>query len=538
MTRLGQVVLSSLALGAALSADLCAQGIPEEHAAPRRAGGHGDPGHGREPVCRRRPRTRRRRSRSRRACATRLASVAGSGLLDRVRHDHERRRSSSSAIRANAILSPANALILAKQIPGTKGIITSTLTRPEGGPYTMTSRFFGVQCRRRAWSESTSRTPGEKLEAFGAARGRRASSRPSTRSTMPRRARTCGPPSRRRPTKAADKVAQDRARPGPGAPLPGRRSPSPRRSRGRQVVAHLQAATKGDPLSLTAWTLLAEQHEQAGDTAAVDRRLQADAAGGAEQPEAARGDLQVPAPGGQAQRRARGGRRGPQARPEQLADLYDLKSNACLFQSDFKCAIDALAQAYAVDSTQGRLELLQEDRASRRRSSPTRRGCSSGRSAASRSTRDNLELLGYAEQGYMLTGQMDSTVAVAKRLLAVDPTAVDPALAAVQSLAAAGRIAEAMPLIDMVQAKGSPQQKEQLSAILANAALPLLQKADYPAGRRPVAPVREERRPQGPDRRELPADPRPRRLPVGGHDGRRDREDASRATWRRRKTRW
>jgi hypothetical protein len=33
----------------------------------------------------------------------------------------------------NAILSPANALILAKQIPGTKGIMTSTLTRQEGG---------------------------------------------------------------------------------------------------------------------------------------------------------------------------------------------------------------------------------------------------------------------------------------------------------------------------------------------------------------------------------------------------------------------
>ena len=33
------------------------------------------------------------------------------------------------------------------------------------------------------------------------------------------------------------------------------------------------------------------------------------------------------------------------------ADLYDLKSNACLFLSDFKCAVDALETMYATDST-------------------------------------------------------------------------------------------------------------------------------------------------------------------------------------------
>ena len=31
------------------------------------------------------------------------------------------------------------------------------------------------------------------------------------------------------------------------------------------------------------------------------------------------------------------------------ADLYDLKSNACLFLSNFKCAVDALETMYATD---------------------------------------------------------------------------------------------------------------------------------------------------------------------------------------------
>ena len=61
-----------------------------------------------------------------------------------------------------------------------------------------------------------------------------------------------------------------------------------------------------------------------------------------------------------------------------------------------------------------------------------------------------------------------------------------------------GRPHRAMPSrsSDMVQAKGSPQQKEQLAAILANAALPLLQKSEYPAAADLLAPVRGERRPR------------------------------------------
>ena len=52
---------------------------------------------------------------------------------------------------------------------------------------------------------------------------------------------------------------------------------------------------------------------------------------------------------------------------------------------------------------------------------------------------------------------------------------------ATQALAASGKVAEAQPFIEMVQKRGSPQEKEQLAAIFANAALPLIQKqpADF-----------------------------------------------------------
>ena len=49
------------------------------------------------------------------------------------------------------------------------------------------------------------------------------------------------------------------------------------------------------------------------------------------------------------------------------ADLYDLKSNACLFLSDFKCAVDALETLYATDTHQGRHAVLHQDLGGRRR---------------------------------------------------------------------------------------------------------------------------------------------------------------------------
>ncbi len=474
MTRIGQVVLSSLALGAALSADLGAQGIPKN---TRRLGA---PAATAIRVMVANPYASSTAD-SAAAVAiaagmrTRLVSVAGSGYSI-VSDTTMNTALEQFGYPRNAILSPTNALILAKQIPGTKGIITSTLARPEGGLYTMTSRFYGVLADAGV-VESHQQNAGEKLEAFGQ-----------------RAAEHFGPPfdafddakacEDLRATKPQDavKAAEKSLKIVPNQGLAhlclaeiaiAEKKPRP------EVVAHLTAATEGDPLSLTAWTLLAEQHEQAADTAAViadfKQMLLVAPSNQKLREQIFKYLLQAGKPNVAREVADEGLKQDPNNWP-----LYDLKSNACLFQSDFKCAIDALAQAYAVDSSRADSTFFTKIAVAAAQQPDTVRLLEWAQRGLKKYPQ-NLELLGYAEQGYMLTGQVDSTVAVAKRLLAQDPTQLDPALAAVQSLAGAGRIAEATPLIDMVQAKGSPQQKEQLSAILANAALPLLQKADYPA---------------------------------------------------------
>jgi tetratricopeptide (TPR) repeat protein len=474
MTRIGLVVLSSLALGAAHSADLCAQGIPKN---TRRLGA---PAAAAVRVMVANPYASSTSDSSASVAIaagmrSRLTKVAGTDytiVSDTVMNT----ALEQFGYPRNAILSPANALILAKQIPGTKGIVTSTLSRPDGSQYALTSRFFGVLADAGI-VQSAQQQPGEKLDAFGA----RAAEGFKPAFDAFDDAKECEDLRATKPEDAT-KAAQRSLKSVPDQGLAhlclaemaiAQKKPRP------EIVSELTAATKGDPLSLTAWTLLAEQHEQAGDTAAVVNDFR---------------QMLLIAPGNQ---KLREGifkyllQAGKPNVAREVADeglkldpnnweLYDLKSNACLFQSDFKCAIDALAQAYTVDSTQADSSFYKKISVAAAQQPDTARLLEwSQRGLHKYPT--NVELLGYAEQAYLLTGQTDSVVSVAKRLLAADPAQLDPALAAIQSLATAGRISEAAPLIEMVDSKGSPQQKEQLSAILANAALPLLQKQDYVA---------------------------------------------------------
>ena len=474
MKRIGQVVLSSLALGAALSADLGAQGIPKN---TRRLGG-ATPSAIRVMVA----------NPYASATSDSAAAVAiAAGMRTRLGGVAGRDYSivSDSVMNAaleqfgyprNAILSPANALILAKQIPGTKGIITSTLARPEGGLYTMTSRFFGVLADAGI-VESHQQNPGEKLEAFG----QRAAEHFGPAFDAFDDAKECEDLRATKPDEAT-KAAERSLKSVPGQGLAhlclahiaiAQKKPRP------EIIAHLSAATKGDPLSLTAWTLLADQQEQAGDTAAVITSFKQMLLVAPANQKLREGIFKYLLQAGKPNVARDVADEGLKLDPNNW-DLYDLKSNACLFQSDFKCAIDALVQAYAVDSTRADSSFYKKIAVAAAQQPDTARLLQWSQRGLKRYP-NNLELLGYAEQGYLLTGQVDSVVSVAKRMLALDPEQLDPELAAIQSLASAGRIAEAAPLVDMVRAKGSPQQREQLSAILANAALPLLQKAEYPA---------------------------------------------------------
>ena len=155
-------------------------------------------------------------------------------------------------------------------------------------------------------------------------------------------------------------------------------------------------------------------------------------------------------------------------------DFYDLKSNACLFLSDFKCAIDALEQGYAIDSTKADTLFFTKITVAAQQQPDTARLLKWAKIATKRYP-TNVTLLASLEKAYSLSGQLDSSAAVAQRLVTANPSDVSPALEVAQAMITAKRPKDALPLIQLAAQKGDASAKENVAALLYQAAAPLLQ---------------------------------------------------------------
>jgi tetratricopeptide (TPR) repeat protein len=273
-------------------------------------------------------------------------------------------------------------------------------------------------------------------------------------------------------------------------------------------VKHLQAAVKGDPLSLPAWTALATQYQQANDTAntlvAFKQMLRVAPTNQKLREELFKYFLQSGHPETAREVADEGLKLDPYN-----ADLYDLKSNACLFLSDFKCAVDALETMYATDSTKAdTLFFTKISAAAAEGENPDRVRLLKWSQAGVRKYPDNLTLLGYLNRAYALSGPVDSVISVTNRVIARDTTetGVVAALSAAKSLliapepAAADttrrpspadttrrssaapdsvkftpRSKEAVPFLEFAIKHGDAQAKENAAALLYTAGAPLLQ---------------------------------------------------------------
>jgi tetratricopeptide (TPR) repeat protein len=186
------------------------------------------------------------------------------------------------------------------------------------------------------------------------------------------------------------------------------------------------------------------------------------------------------------------------------ADLYDLKSNACLFLSDFKCAVDALETMYATDSTKAdTLFFTKISAAAAEGEKPDSVRLLKWARAGARKYPDNATLLGYLNRAYSMSGPVDSVIAVTNRIIAKDTTetGVVAALSAARVLIAApdpassrtptdttrvgaasptpakftARPKEAVPFLEFAIKHGDAQHKENAAALLYTAGAPLLQ---------------------------------------------------------------
>jgi tetratricopeptide (TPR) repeat protein len=397
----------------------------------------------------------------------------------------------------DAILSPALATTLAKNIQA-RFLVSSTMAKGQGGRYAVTARLLGVN--DDAGNVVTlPQNQSESPQAFGK---RLAQALDPLVESLPD-AKECIDQRTSKPDKAADAANKAiKAVPNHGLAhyclaLIAQDKKAPR----AEVVKHLQGASKGDPLSLPVWTSLATQFQQANDTAntlvAFKQMLRVAPTNQKLREELFKYFLQSGHPETALEVADEGLKIDPYN-----ADLYDLKSNACLFLSNFKCAVDALETMYATDSTKAdTLFFTKISAAAAEGEKPDTARLLKWAQLGVHKYPDNPTLLGYLNRGYSMTGQVDSVVSVTNKIIAKDTTAVVPALEAAQALinappaastgapaagapaapgpdsaaASSSRAKEALPFLEFVIKYGDPQAKENAAALLYTAGAKLLQ---------------------------------------------------------------
>ena len=423
----------------------------------------------------------------------------------------------------DAILSPPLATTLAKNIQA-RVVVTSTMAKGNGGRPSITARLIGVN------DDAGNVVTLSQEQGSPADFGKRIAKalEPAVKSLPD--ARACVDQQTSKVDKAQDAANKAiKALPNHGLAHFCLAQIAKAQKKQADVVKHLQASVKGDPLSLPAWTALAEQYQASNDTAntlaAFKQMLRVAPTNQALRERLFKYFLASGHPETAREVADEGLRLDPYN-----ADLYDLKSNACLFLSDFRCAVDALETMYATDSTKADTLFFSKISVAAQEGKDAARLVKWSQ-IGSRKYPNNPTLLRYLNTGYALSGQTDSVIAVTNRIIAKDTTetGVEAALAAAKTLivppepdsaaqrpagstasatrsdsargsatrdtasAAAARDTttgatatadtsgftprgkEAVPFLEFVIKYGDAQRKEQAAALLYTGAAPLLQ---------------------------------------------------------------
>jgi tetratricopeptide (TPR) repeat protein len=423
----------------------------------------------------------------------------------------------------DAILSPPLATTLAKNIQA-RVIVTGTLASAAGGRPTVTARLTGVN-DDAGNVVSLTQAQGQTPEDFGKKIAQ--ALQPAVKALPD--AKECVDQQAAKPDKAQEAAKKaTKTLPNYGLAEFCLAQIAKTQKKPAEVVQHLQAAVKGDPLSLPAWTGLAEQYQAANDTAktlvAFSQMLRVAPTNQALRERLFKYFLASGHPETAKQVADEGLKLDPNN-----ADLYDLKSNACLFLGDFKCAVDALETMYATDSTKADTLFFSKISVAAQEGKDAQRLVKWAQ-IGNRKYPNNPTLLRYLNTGYAMTGQTDSLIAVANRIIAKDTTetGVEVALAAAKALvlppepdstrpdsargsaqpdtskgavkpdssratrpdsSTAGgatapsgftpRSKEAVPFLEFVIKHGDADAKEKAAVLLYSAATPLLQQQDF-----------------------------------------------------------
>jgi tetratricopeptide (TPR) repeat protein len=361
---------------------------------------------------------------------------------------------------ADAVLPPQVARTLASQLQS-RFLVSSTLARTEGGRYSVQLRAVGIN-DRAGYATTLTQQAGQSLDEFG--RQSADALRPSFQALED--ARKCWDLQSTRPQDAArEAVRALRAQPNHGlaAYCLGEIAAAQNASRDSLITLWRMAVT-GDPLSLDAWSKLATAYQEANDSVNTVRAFQEMLRVAPTNQPLREQAFRLFIAYGQPEAAKQVAEEGL-ALDESNADLWDLKSNACLFLEDFACAVDALEQVVAVDSAKADSAFFNKISVAASQEPDTVRLLKWARRGADKYP-DNPTLLAHLATAYGYAGPLDSSVTVVQRLMAVDSSDLRPVLRTVQALAGAGRLAEAEPLIGYVERLGDENDRQSLAAVI------------------------------------------------------------------------
>lgn len=247
-------------------------------------------------------------------------------------------------------------------------------------------------------------------------------------------------------------------------------------------VQYLRKAVEGDSLSLIAMRQLAAIYEVQGDTAQTVSMLQNMLRAAPTDQELRQSAFRYFLTAGRSDAAIQVADEGLR-RDSTNWDLWDLKSNACLFASDFRCAVNSLEMAYAMDSSRADTLFFAKVSASAEQQLSDSAAATSADTAtfvrwakiAARRYPENVTALNNLVKAYTYNREVDSTLVYGRRLLAIDSSNTTVALAVAQALFNANRPDEAMEFIGLVERNGDEVSKPQAAGLLVNGAVPLLQ---------------------------------------------------------------
>lgn len=371
------------------------------------------------------------------------------------------------------LLTPALARALAQQIAG-RVLVTSQMSRPASGQWSMVARLAGT-------NDDAGVTV--RIQQSGAPQAMGSAAADALKPALEHlaNARECMNLRAQKPADAAKK-AESVLKEMPGNGLAHYCLAQLANDTARKVE-HLSAAIAGDSLSVIAMRQLASIHEVQGDTAQAVTMLQHMLRASPTDQELRQSAFRYFLSAGRSDAAVQVADEGLRLDPSN-AELYDLKSSACLFSGNYQCAVQALEQAYAVDSLRAdtlffaKIAAAAEQRLSDTLPVPTAADTTTYAkwvAIGAQKFPSNPTMLANLIKGYTYTGQADSTLAAAKRLLAIDSTNVTAALSAAQALVNARRADEAMPYIEVVSRNGDDFTKPQAAGILTNGALKYIQ---------------------------------------------------------------